>query len=127
MNIGKAIKFYRNSKKLTLKKLASEIKVTASFLSDLENNKRLPSIDTLQKLADAFCIPMYILLKDYSDMEPTVNVKADVCDNNLENYQDNFLIQARALFLSDELSKEDKEVIFKDITELYWKAKGFSK
>ena len=126
MNIGKAIKHYRNSKKLTLKELSSEIKVTASFLSDLENNKRLPSIDTLQKLADAFCIPMYILLKDYADREPTY-ANVEVCKNKFENYQDDFLIQARELFLSDELSKEDKEVIFKDITELYWKAKGFSK
>ena len=126
MNIGKAIKYYRNSKKLTLKELASKIKVTASFLSDLENNKRLPSIDTLQKLADAFCIPMYILLKDYSDRESAYTT-VEVCKNKFENYQDDFLVQARALFLSDELSKEDKEVIFKDITELYWKAKGFSK
>jgi len=127
MNIGKAVKFYRNSKKLTLKELSSEIKVTASFLSDLENNKRLPSIDTLQKLAYAFGIPMYILLKEYSDIESAASDKADFSDIDLENYQDNFLIQARALFLSDDLSEDDKEVIFKDITELYWKAKGFSK
>lgn len=125
MNIGKAIKAYRNSKKLTLKKLASEIKVTASFLSDLENNKRLPSLDTLQKLADAFSIPMYILLKDYSDIESITDNKIDMSDNNHGNNQDDFLVQARALFLSDELSDDDKEVIFKDITELYWKAKGY--
>jgi len=125
MNIGKTIKYFRNSKKITLKELALEIKVTASFLSDLENNKRLPSIDTLKKLADAFCVPMYILLKDYPDIKSVTSIKLDAWENNLKNYQDNFLIQARVLFLSDELSKENKEVIFKNITELYWEAKGF--
>lgn len=125
MNIGKTIKYFRNSKKITLKELALEIKVTASFLSDLENNKRMPSIDTLKKLADAFCVPMYILLKDYPDIKSVTSIKLDAWENNLKNYQDNFLIQARVLFLSDELSKENKEVIFKNITELYWEAKGF--
>jgi len=127
MNIGKAIKFYRNSKKLTLKELASEIRVTASFLSDLENNKRLPSLDTLQKLANAFSIPMYILLKDYSDTEVKSDNKIEKIDRNPGNNQDSFLVQARALFLSDKLSEDDKEVIFKDITELYWKSKGYLK
>ena len=120
MDLGKTIKAYRNSKKTTLKELASQINVTASFLSDIENNKKLPSVDTLNKLAEAFNIPLYILFKDFSDFE------IKTTENNFSN-QDSFMLQARALFLSDDLSKEDKESIFKDITDLYWKAKGMIK
>ena len=118
MELGKTIKSYRNAKKATLKELAAEINVTASFLSDIENDKKLPSVDTLSKLAEAFNIPLYILFKEYSDLD--IN-EATVNEHN------SFMIQARALFLSDDLSKDDKEAIFKDITDLYWKAKGLLK
>jgi len=120
MNLAKTIKAYRLSNKYTLKELASQINVTASFLSNIENSKKIPSIDTLSKLAEAYNIPLYILFKDYSDFE------VGTCDNSM-NVQDTFMLQARVLFLSDSLSNKGKEAIFKDISDLYWKSKGMLK
>ena len=121
MILGKTIKAYRRAKKITLKELAERAGTTASFLSDVENNKKQPSMDTLGKLAQAFDLPVYLLFKEPSE---------EICetkDNENEPTQDSFMLQARALFLSDNLTEEDKETIFKDISDLYWKAKGLSK
>ncbi|SKA89083.1 Helix-turn-helix [Clostridium sp. USBA 49] len=121
MNLGSTIKAYRLSKKITLKELAEKVGITASFLSDIENNKKQPSVETLGKLAEAFNIPLYMLFKDTSNEE--ISKKIDEKPLN----QNSFILQAEALFLSDNLTKEDKEAIFKDITDLYWKAKGLTK
>lgn len=121
MIIGRTIKAYRRAKKITLKELAEKVGTTASFLSDVENNKKQPSMDTLGRLAHAFGVPVYLLFK-----EPLDIVSESQHTLNGPN-QDSFMIQARALFLSDNLTEEDKEAIFKDITDLYWKAKGLSK
>lgn len=121
MILGETIKAYRRAKKITLKELAEKVGTTASFLSDVENNKKQPSMDTLGKLAQAFDLPVYLLFKE--PIEPASETK----DNVPEFRQDSFMLQARALFLSDNITEEDKEAIFKDITDLYWKAKGLSK
>ena len=120
MDLGKTIKAYRYFKKYTLKELATQINVTASFLSDIENNKKIPSIDTLNRLAQTYNIPLYILFKDYSNFE------IENYDNSI-NSKDAFMLQARVLFLSDNLSKEAKETVFKEITDLYFRSKGMIK
>lgn len=124
MDIGKTIRAYRRSKKVTLKALAEQVCTTASFLSDIENNKKQPSVDTLGRLAEAFNVPLYMLFKDTPEeyIEDVSHQMATINSN-----QDSFILQARALFLGDDISKEDKEAIFKDITDLYWKAKGWEK
>jgi transcriptional regulator with XRE-family HTH domain len=121
MILGETIKAYRRAKKITLKELAEKVGTTASFLSDVENNKKQPSMDTLGKVAQAFHVPVYLLFKE--PLEPISKTK----DNETEFSQNSFMLQARALFLSDNITEEDKEAIFKDITDLYWKAKGLSK
>ena len=47
MNIGKRIKMLRKLKKMTSKQLADKSFISQSFLSDIENDKAKPSIDTL--------------------------------------------------------------------------------
>lgn len=121
MNLGSTIKTYRRNKKITLKELAEKVGITASFLSDIENGKKQPSVETLSKLAEAFEVPLYMLFKDTSN-EETLEIRSE---DTLS--QNSFILQAKALFLSDSLTKEDKEAIFKDITDLYWKAKGLVK
>ena len=51
--VGIYIKRERERQGLTLRKLASSIQVSASFLSQVENEKAVPSLATLKKMADA--------------------------------------------------------------------------
>jgi transcriptional regulator with XRE-family HTH domain len=57
------IKRYRNYRKLSQEKLAEKIDISTPFLSDLENGKKWVSPRTLVKLADAFNIEAYELLR----------------------------------------------------------------
>jgi len=59
INIGKKIADLRKSKKLTIKDLAEEAKVTASMLSQLERGLANPSINTLKTIALALDVPLF--------------------------------------------------------------------
>lgn len=52
MTIGNNIKKIRKEKKITQKKLAEEMGISRSYLSDLENNRYNPSSKTLEMLAE---------------------------------------------------------------------------
>ena len=49
---GEKIKKVRESQGITLKQLAHQMDVSTSLISQIENNKVSPSIDTLLNLAD---------------------------------------------------------------------------
>jgi transcriptional regulator with XRE-family HTH domain len=49
--IGEKIRFLRKSKGLSQMELSKKIGITYSHLSDLENQKSLPSVDTIRKLS----------------------------------------------------------------------------
>lgn len=53
LNIGKKLKKLRNNNGYTLKQLSEICGLSISFISDIENNRRNPSIENLNKLADA--------------------------------------------------------------------------
>lgn len=118
MNLGENIKKIRKLKGLTLKEMSLKTGITSSFLSDIENCKKLPSIDTLSKLSQGLNVPLYVLFKELASSE-----HKEGCGIS---HEDNFILQAKALFMSDKLSREDKEKIFKDISDFYWEAKGLS-
>jgi transcriptional regulator with XRE-family HTH domain len=62
---GEKIKKVRESQSVTLKYLAEEMKVSVSLLSQIENNKVSPSIDTLLGLADILDIDPEYLFRDF--------------------------------------------------------------
>jgi transcriptional regulator with XRE-family HTH domain len=52
--LGDNIKLIRKSKNLTLSQVANKSKISVGYLSDIEkNNKTNPTMDTLEKIADA--------------------------------------------------------------------------
>jgi transcriptional regulator with XRE-family HTH domain len=57
------IKRYRNFRKFSQAKLAEIVDISIPFLSDIENGKKWLSPHTLLKIADAFNIEAYELLK----------------------------------------------------------------
>lgn len=71
MNLGKRLVNLRRKRGLTTGELAARAKVTSGFISQLEHNKAVPSLTTLQRLAAALYVPLtYLLLED--DLQPQV-------------------------------------------------------
>ncbi len=64
MKIGKQIKDRRNELGLSLRDLGKRAGLTASFLSQVENDQVSPSLSSLQSIATSLNVPMFSLLND---------------------------------------------------------------
>jgi transcriptional regulator with XRE-family HTH domain len=53
-SFGKILKDLRKKKGLSIKKLGSELDITYSYISKLENCKSIPSNEFIEKVADHF-------------------------------------------------------------------------
>jgi len=62
MNLGHAIKFCRQQKKLSIPALAARAGLSASYISLLERNERDPPLSTLQKISSALEVPLSVLV-----------------------------------------------------------------
>jgi transcriptional regulator with XRE-family HTH domain len=51
-SFGETLRDARIKKGVSLRSLAAELKITPSYLSDIENDRRIPSEDVLQQLAN---------------------------------------------------------------------------
>lgn len=60
--VGERIRRRRKELGLTLRELGKRAKVSAGFLSRLENGQISPSLDTLQAIATALDVPMFYFL-----------------------------------------------------------------
>lgn len=73
MNTGDRIKFYRKEKKLTQTELSDKSGISRNALSNYELNKRKPTIEILEKIANALEINVIFLIED--------TLKNDIMDN----------------------------------------------
>lgn len=67
MNIGKAIKMCRVQRNLTQAELAKKVGLSDSYISLMEQGKRDPSMSTIESIADALHVPLFILVFLASD------------------------------------------------------------
>lgn len=63
-DIGRRIKELRKNKELTLDALAERTKLSKSFLSELERQKKFPRLDTLQTIARELGVSVYFFFKE---------------------------------------------------------------
>lgn len=68
MEIGEKLKKIRKSKKYRLKDLAERTNLSISYLSDIENNRSTPPLQTLQILCETLEIPIYELFREIEPM-----------------------------------------------------------
>ncbi len=61
--LGMRIRFLRKEKKMSQEDLALEANINKNYLSDLENGRRNPSFEILEKLAVALGISLSELFK----------------------------------------------------------------
>lgn len=64
MNIGERIRKRRKEQKLSLRELGELTNVSASFLSQVENDQVSPSLNSLQSIATALEVPMFYFLNN---------------------------------------------------------------
>ena len=62
MEIGLELRAIRKSQRHTLSKVSEETGLSVSFLSDLERGRTRPSLDTLEKLATFYQVPLNSIL-----------------------------------------------------------------
>ncbi|WP_223635608.1 helix-turn-helix domain-containing protein [Planococcus sp. 4-30] len=69
MEIGTKIRAIRNRKKITIAQMCEETGLSKGFVSNIENNKTSPSINTLQTISNFLEVPMpYLLLEKREHM-----------------------------------------------------------
>lgn len=85
MNVGNKLKSLRKQNNLTLKELHSKTGLSISFISDIENKRRNPSIDNLRILATALGVSADEFFKENNDSYSIIaaNVKKYRKKNNM--------------------------------------------
>ena len=104
--IGAKLKNLRKSRKLTQEEFAEKIGVSRSTFSCYEIDQRVPSVKTLQKIADVFGVGL-----DYFGISAA---KDDAFD---------LLARAKAVFENENVSTETKEALYTEFMKLYLKMK----
>lgn len=59
MGIGESIKRIRKEKGMTLQELANNMGCTPQLISQYETKKRIPKLETIQKIAHALDVPLH--------------------------------------------------------------------
>lgn len=123
MKLSVKLKNLREERNLKLKELAEKSGISVSFISDIEHDRRNPSIETLKKLAKALNVPADEFLKDKNSDKniPNELTKRDEKDiakdvekimSKLDKNED-----GPTYYNGEEMKEEDKE-LFKAALEL---------
>jgi transcriptional regulator with XRE-family HTH domain len=73
--LGKTIRRLRDDRGVSQQELARSAKLTPSFLSLVENDRRRPSLAVLRRIADALEVPEEVLIWDAVDLPADLSEK----------------------------------------------------
>lgn len=108
MEIGDRLRSIRKENKLTLKDVSLKTGISISFISDIENKRRKPSVDTLKILANALNIPASELLDENSVNKYDSDTSSiDEILNNLDEDVKDIILKIK------KLSKENRQKALK--------------
>jgi len=68
--VGKSIRRYRMARRLSQEQLSERVDIHYTFLGHIERGNRLPSLNTLCRLAQALRVPISAFLKGISQTVP---------------------------------------------------------
>lgn len=100
-SIGTKLKILRRGRKLTQQELADKLGVNRATISNYEIGRRTPNLNDLKRFSEFYGVGL-----DYFG----VASKDEVFD---------LLSRAKDVFESNEISKEDKEELYREIMKLY--------
>ena len=100
-SIGQKLKTLRKGRKLTQQEAADQLGITRATVSNYEVGRRSPHISELKRIADFYGVGL-----DYFGVVPTDEVF-------------DLISRAREVFQSEDVPKEKKEQLYKEIMRLY--------
>ena len=77
MLIGKQLRDLRTAKGLTQHNVEDRTGILCCYLSRIENGRTVPSVDTLEKLAAAYEIPLWKVFRDSRDRTKPLRLHSD--------------------------------------------------
>ena len=75
MNLGPSIRKHRKDRKLTLKEVAEKAGISEGFMSQVENNVKSPSVDTLMKVCNAIGVNAGDVMNQMGNQERLVVIR----------------------------------------------------
>ena len=75
--VGEQIKQYRKIRKMTLARMAEELNVSASFLSQVESGRTMPSLSTLKNISDVLNVSIATLVGEGKNSSQSPIVRKD--------------------------------------------------
>lgn len=88
MKLGKSIKAIRNNKKFTQAELAAKAGISRSYLADVEANRYNPSLETLNKIADALEVHIGDLIIEDTDQFIINNIEEEARKTGIQDLND---------------------------------------
>ena len=115
------LKSLRQSRNMTQDELCKELGIVRKTLSDYENSRRYPkSADTITKVCAYFGVTTDFLIG--AEDQAVISAQQKYNADNLAAQR--IINEATALFTGGELSDEDKELVFRAISEVFWETRS---
>ena len=83
MELNERLKYFRKAKKMSIYKLSQETDISQGHISDLENGRNQPTIDTLQRLI----VPLGISMSEFFNEDGKISVLTDKERELVEQYR----------------------------------------
>lgn len=128
------------NKGITSKELAQKVKVSPTHISYIINNKRVPSIDLLEKIAAVLEVSVNDFFDDdiseekfISKNKAEIQVPKDysskykVTSRDKKQYLEAMKKANEAFFMDDEFNEDTKKEMLDLVSELFWEAKTMNK
>ena len=134
------IKMLMKNKGITSKELAQKVKVSPTHISYIINNKRVPSIDLLEKIAAVLEVSVNDFFDDDISEEKSISKnkaeiqvpkdyssKYKVTSRDKKQYLEAMKKANEAFFMDDEFNEDTKKEMLDLVSELFWEAKTMNK
>ena len=125
MLFGDRIKELRNLAEMSQQELANRTGLSLRSIQNYESNQRYPKdVAILNKLCAALGTTIDELMKEEDQF---ILEAASKFGSRGKNDAEKLIEEVGGLFAGGELNEEDKDKVFRAITEMYWKAKDNNK
>lgn len=125
MLFGDRIKELRNLADMSQQELANRTGLSLRSIQNYESNQRYPKdVAILNKLCAALGTTIEDLMKEEDQF---ILEAASKFGSRGKNDAEKLIEEVGGLFAGGELNEEDKDKVFRAITEMYWKAKDNNK
>lgn len=134
--LGENIKTFMKNNGITSKELAERVNVSPTHISYILNNKRDPSVDLLEKIAEVLEVSVsqfYLESEEINKNKPEIQVpeeyssKYKVTSRDKKQYLEEMKKANEAFFMDDEFNEDAKKEMLDLMSELFWEAKAMNK